>query len=172
MKFIYNKEIDQQCHDRLSAHDSIFGEVKKTGSYPVTEEIVKQFNDKWTEEIDKYFVAGIYKIFKKSIPENFTVYINSTPYSMDIEDGISISASSINVMIMLVCHEANHYMFRKSDYKNKYFPNKDIEEAKEIFTVVNNIYFKDIMEKEDKAWSKFFEEREQFLQRWKDRFAG
>jgi len=43
---------------------------------------------------------------------------------------------------------------------------KNIEDAKEIFTIVNNIYFQDIMENQDVGWNKFWKERYNFLKKW------
>jgi len=166
MKFIYDKKIDEECHKRLEAFDNIFGEKKRLETYPVTPEIIQKFVDAWTPEVDKSFKKGIFEIFKVQFPDEFICYINSTPYSMDTRDGISVSASSVKIIIRLICHEANHYMFRRSDYKDKYFPDKDVEDAKEIFTIVNNLYFKDIMESEDKGWRKFWKDRYSFLAVW------
>jgi hypothetical protein len=163
MKFIYDKKIDDECHKRLEAFETIFGEKKKLETYPVSPEIVKKFSTNWTPKIDESFKKGMFEIFKAPFPDKFTCYINSTPYSMDTSDGISVSASSIKVMIRLICHEANHYMFRRSNYKQKYFSDRNIEDAKEIFTIVNNLYFKDIMESDDKGWSKFWKDRYSFL---------
>lgn len=84
---------------------------------------------------------------------------------MDIEEGISISAGT-NTPIRTICHEANHFMFRRSKYKEKYFSTLNIEDAKEIFTIINNIYFKDIMESQDIGWKKFWKERYDFFCRW------
>ena len=166
MKFIYDKNIDQECHQRLEACDNIFGEKKRTESFEVTESIVKMFQAGWTFKVNEIFKKGMLEIFDKPFSDDFKCYINSTPYSMDTSDGISISASSVKIMVKLICHEANHYMFRRSKYKNKYFPNIDNEEAKEIFTIVNNIYFKDIMEQSDNGWSKFWKDRYEFFIIW------
>jgi hypothetical protein len=57
-------------------------------------------------------------------------------------------------------------MFRKSIYKEKYFSSIDIGEAKEIFTIINNIYFQDIMENQDIGWKKFWKDRFNFLNIW------
>ena len=84
---------------------------------------------------------------------------------MDIKQGISVSVST-QTPIRTICHEASHYMFRKSIYKDKYFPKIDIEEAKEIFTIINNIYFQDIMENQDIGWKKFWKDRFNFLSIW------
>ncbi|MFA6307926.1 MAG: hypothetical protein WCS88_01910 [Patescibacteria group bacterium] len=166
MQFIYDKKIDNDCHQRIKACDDIFGEKIRKEIYPVDNNIVDKFSQKWTDEVDITFKAGIKEIFKKELPEDFICYIISSQYSMDVEDGIAISVSSLNVMIRMICHEANHYMFRRSDYKDKYFPNMDIEDAKEIFTIVNNIYFKDIMETPDNGWKKFWTQRKEFLEIW------
>ncbi|OGY93724.1 MAG: hypothetical protein A2406_04120 [Candidatus Komeilibacteria bacterium RIFOXYC1_FULL_37_11] len=166
MKFVYDKKIDNECHQRINARDDIFGEKIKKDIYPVSDEIVQQFSNKWTSEIEGSFEKGIFEIFNKHIPKDFICYIISSPYSMDIKEGIAISASSLGAMIRMICHEANHYMFRQSNYRDKYFPNMDIEDAKEIFTIVNNIYFKDIMETPDNGWKKFWSQRKGFLQKW------
>ena len=41
-----------------------------------------------------------------------------------------------------------------------------LEEAKEIFTIINNIYFQDIMENQDIGWKKFWKDRFNFLSIW------
>lgn len=171
MKFIYDKKIDEECHARLATCSNIFGEHKKTEVYPVDENIVEKFKTMWTPEINAKFNKGMYIIFHRSIPDDFVCYINSTPYSMDTNNGISISASSIKIMVKLICHEMNHYLFRKSKHKNTYFPTIDIEDAKEIFTVINNLYFQEIMEAPDIGWSKFWKDRYNFLTIWiKEKF--
>lgn len=166
MKFVYDKGVDKECHQRLETCDNIFGEQKKKDIYPVTPNIVKTFDNTWTHEINTHFKKGMFEIFNEPFPDEFTCYINSTPYSMDTSGGISISASSRKTLIKLVCHEASHYMFRRSGYKDTYFPEKDMEDAKEIFTVINNIYFRDIMESPDNGWNKFWKDRYAFLIVW------
>ena len=41
-----------------------------------------------------------------------------------------------------------------------------MEEAKEIFTIINNIYFQDLMENQDLGWPKFWKDRYNFLKIW------
>lgn len=166
MKFIYDKKVDEKCHQRVNDCDDIFGESIKKEIYPVDDNIVDKFSKKWTDDVDRVFKEGIRKIFKKEVPKEFNCYIISSPYSMDVEDGVAISASSFNNMIRMICHEASHFMFRSSDYKNKYFKDMDVEDAKEVFTIINNIYFKDIMETPDKGWKKFWPQRKEFFEKW------
>jgi hypothetical protein len=166
MKFIYNKKIDEDCHKRLDACDNIFDEQKKTEVYNVTPKIIQNFVDLWTIQIEQIFNKGIHQIFKKTPSDNFHCYINSTPYSMDTSDGISISASITKNQIRMICHEMNHFMFRKSNFKDVYFPKMEIEDAKEVFVVINNLYFRDIMESQDMGWPKFWKERYIFLEKW------
>ncbi|MEI7480568.1 MAG: hypothetical protein WCJ59_02975 [bacterium] len=165
MKFIYNAKIDKKCTDDVNAQEHIFGEEKKTGVFPVTDDTVNSLGSVWTPEIDEKFKKGIHKIFKVDFPTDFTCYINSTPYSMDIPQGISVSAST-KTPIRTICHETSHFMFRKSKYKDLYFPNIDIEDAKEIFTIINNLYFKDIMEAQDLGWKNFWRDRYTFIEKW------
>lgn len=166
MKFIYNEAVDSDCNKRVAACDNIFGEQKKTEVYQVTPEIIQGFIDIWTPKVDLCFKKGMRQIFQVPFPEDLSCYINSTPYSMDTPDGISISASITKSQIRLICHEANHFMFRKSSYKDNYFPEIETEDAKEIFVIVNNIYFRDIMESQDVGWNKFWKERYIFLEKW------
>jgi hypothetical protein len=165
MKFIYNKNIDKKCHKILSNHDYIFGQEKKTGVFPVDDRVIEKFNSIWTSEIEGVFNKKLLEIFGINLPKDFVCYINSTPYSMDMKDCICMSAST-ETPIRVICHEANHFLFRKSIYKNKYFSDLDIEEAKEIFTIVNNIYFQQIMENQDLGWKKFWKDRFNFLKVW------
>ncbi|MFA5827149.1 MAG: hypothetical protein WC839_01460 [Candidatus Paceibacterota bacterium] len=165
MKFIYNEEIDKKCRKNIDNCKLIFGEEKRTGIFPVNKKILEKFKSIWTPKIEKNFSKKIFQIFETNLPKDFICFLNSTPYSMDIEQGISISASTKNP-IKTICHEANHYMFRKSKYKSKYFPKINIEEAKEIFTIINNIYFQDIMESQDIGWKKFWKDRYNFLNIW------
>lgn len=165
MKFEYDIKIDKQCWKSINACKFIFGEKKRTQVYPVNKDIIKKFKKIWSPEVEKEFRKGIYQIFGTELPKNFICYINSTPYSMDIKEGISISAST-KTPIRTICHEVNHYMFRKSNYKKIYFSRYDIEDAKEIFTIINNIYFQDIIENQDIGWKKFWKERYKFLFTW------
>lgn len=165
MKFTYSIESDKQCWERLNTSDFIFGEKKKSEKYPVDEATVKKFEAIWSQKVENIFRNGMREIFGVDFPKEFVCNINSTPYSMDTADGISISAST-ETPIRTICHESNHYMFRKSNYGQIYFPEKDIEEAKEIFTIVNNIYFQDIIESQDIGWKIFWKERYGFLAKW------
>ena len=165
MKFIYDEKVDKRCKEEVNACELIFGEEKKIGVFPVNEEIIRKFELIWTPKIEEIFSNRMHQIFGNDLPKDFICFLNSTPYSMDIEEGISISVST-QTPIRVICHEANHYMFRKSIYKDKYFPKIDIEEAKEIFTIINNIYFQDIMENQDIGWKKFWKDRFNFLKVW------
>ncbi|ETB63769.1 TPA: hypothetical protein DIC38_02490 [Candidatus Nomurabacteria bacterium] len=165
MEFIYDKKIDEKCQEKINACELIFDQEKKTGIFPVDNEIIGKFELVWTPEVEKFFISRMSEIFKADLPKNFKCFLNSTPYSMDIEEGISISAST-QTPIRTICHETNHFMFRKSIYKDKYFPKTEIEEAKEIFTIINNIYFQEIMENQDMGWKKFWKERFNFLKIW------
>ena len=165
MKFVYDEKIDKKCKEDIKACKFIFNEEKKTGVFLVNKKTIKKFESIWTPKIEEVFSKKIFEIFEANLSKDFVCFLNSTPYSMDIKQGISISAST-KTPIRAICHEANHYMFRKSIYKEKYFPKIDIEEAKEIFTVINNIYFQDIMENQDIGWKKFWKDRFNFLSIW------
>lgn len=165
MKIIYDKKVDDNCWKRLENTDLIFGEKKRTTRNNVDNKILNYFNQQWTKEIELKYKDGFKKIFNLEFPDEFMIYVNSSSYSMDLEDGISISAST-ETLIRTICHETSHFLFRRSDFANIYFPEKDIEEAKEIFTIINNIYFRDIMENQDTGWKKFWKERYEFLTRW------
>lgn len=165
MKFIYDEKIDKKCKEDIDAVELIFDEKKKIGVFPVNTEIIKKFESIWTPKVEEIFLEKIFQIFGAKLPEDFTCFINSTPYSMDIKQGISVSAST-KTPIRTICHEVNHYMFRKSIYKDKFFLKVEIEEAKEIFTIINNIYFQDIIENQDIGWKKFWKDRFNFLSVW------
>lgn len=165
MNFEYNPAIDKQCWKRVNAKTHIFGTTKKTQKYPLNNETIKKLKKTWTPLVEKKFQKGVYQIFGVHIPKNFICYINSTSYSMDLADGISISTTT-EAPIKTICHEINHYLFRKSIYKKIFFPRKNIEEAKEIFTIINNIYFQDIIEVQDAGWKIFWKERYNFLANW------
>lgn len=165
MQFEYSNTIDKQCWKRLNVCVDIFGEKKKTDKYPVDSQSIKRFKKLWTPSVDKKFQKGMHKIFGVHFPQKFNCYLNSTPYSMDTDDGISISVST-PTPIRTICHEANHYLFRRTDYKRQFFPKINIENAKEIFTIVNNLYFQDIMESQDIGWKKFWKGRYNFLVKW------
>lgn len=165
MEFIYDKKIDEECKSQLDSCILIFDETKKSDVFPVTEDIIKNIKQQWTPKINKLFLKGIKEIFGVDLPEDFKCYINSTPYSMDLDNGVAITASS-KTPIRSICHEVNHYLFRKSVYPSKFFPDLDIEDSKEIFTVVNNLYFQEIMEGQDVGWKKFWKARFRFLKTW------
>lgn len=170
MKFIYDPKIDEQCAKWIAEYDTVFDEKKRTETYSIDKDTVNKFEEIWTKDIEEKFNKGMFEIFKVDFPVDFTCYINRTPYSMDINEGISISVSALNNSpILTICHEANHFVFRRSNYKNIYFPKNDIEDAKEIFVSVNNLYFKNIMENQDLGWPKFREEIKTFLEVWKSK---
>ena len=165
MKFVYDRPTDAYCWDQINAQVSIFGEEKKTGEYPVSRRTMRRFMTVWKPNIEKKFRIGMVRIFGKEFDKKNICYINSTLYSMEVPGGISISAGT-KMPIRSICHEANHVMFRNSDYKKRYFPRRNVEDAKEIFTVLNNIYFQSIIEQQDIGWRKFWKERYQFLLLW------
>jgi len=165
MEFIYDSMIDKYCWDQIAARTRIFNEEKKTDKFSVDCHVIRRFINVWEPCVYKEFRNGIWNIFNSDFPKEFKCYINSTPYSMEVPDGISISAGT-QTPIRTICHEANHVMFLKSDFKKKYFPRHDMEDAKEIFTVLNNIYFQNIMEQQDIGWKKFWKERYRFLVLW------
>lgn len=111
---------------------------------------VKYFQKIWSDN-EKDFHRGIKKIYKHSFPEEITCYINTSPYSMDdYENGyiaVSMYRRTPKEIISTVIHEASHFMFRKyyTDFCRSIGCSRDnIEQIKEVITIINNAEFKNI----------------------------
>lgn len=162
MKFIYSKTIDKECWNRIKKMPVIFGVKIDYAVFPDFKKAIRVFKKQWTPAVEKEFLKGMARIFGRPFPV-VTCYVNTTKYSMDkYPSYISISASrTAENFITAVCHEANHYMFRKCFPKTK-----NMEVAKEIFTVINNIYFQKIMKTPDRGYQKHWKQRYNFLEEY------
>lgn len=163
MIFKYNKKIDKECWERIIKANNLFGQ-RFPKTYRITGEMEKEarskvikFKKEWDEKLFD-FSGGMKKIFGAIFPNNITCYINTTPYSMDnypFYISVSMKRKDPNASI---CHEASHFMLKK------YFKDiKNVEEVKEIITVINY----DVFKVKDPSWSIFKQQREKAFEVWK-----
>lgn len=164
IKFKYNRKIDEYCWQRIIGAGSIYNtEVPK--KVDIDNEKIKKAKGKikfFQEEfasVENEFKKQIKKMFKTFFPENMNIYINTTSYSMDDYENRCLCISyerDINFITSFM-HEANHYMFRKKYEKTcriQGFTQEEIEDIKEIMTVVNNIAFANLIKTPDFGWEK------------------
>lgn len=177
MKLIiqYNKSKDVECWKRLVNSKDMFGHIFPNKVVLLNKRVILAKNkiDDFQLIWDSYskFDEGIKKIYKHNPPKFLPCYINTTGFSMDnYPHYISISAAcnTEKRIITMLVHELSHFIFRK------YFANfcysigcskDDIEEIKEIITVVNNDVFDKI---EDKGYEVHAFYREKIRKAWKD----
>ena len=162
MKFKYDKKMDQECWERIIQIKEMY-EHKFPDRFNITSEMIRKakqsvdwFEKEWNNaNID--FDTGIKKIFGSKFP-NIICYINTSSYSMDkYPNYISVSMNRKDPVTTVV-HEASHYMFRQC------FPDiPDIENIKEIITVINN----DVFGVKDFGWKIHQKQREKALEIWK-----
>lgn len=159
--FKYNNKIDIECWERITKTNEIFGH-KFPDDYIITKDMITEaekavviFSKEWG---DRDIGKEIKEIFGKEMPD-ITCYINTSPYSMDkYPEYISISMNRKKPTISIL-HEVSHYMFRDR------FPNTpDIENVKEIITVINN----DVFKVKDYGWKIFKEQRGRALKVWQE----
>lgn len=179
MKLIiqYNKNKDIECWKRLIESGSMFGLVFPEKIAISNEKIIlaKKKIDNFQLIWDNYsdFDEGIKKIYKHNPPKSLLCYINTTGFSMDsYPDYISISATrdTEKKVITTLIHELSHFMFRKYFVDFCYSigcSKKDIEEIKEIVTIINNDVFDKI---EDRGYEVHDFYREKAQKAWKDGF--
>lgn len=154
--FNYNKRIDKECWRRIVKAGSMFG-----NEFPKSFDISKKDINKAQEmvlELKKIwhgkssdFNKGIKKIYGYHFPKNIKCFVNTSPCSMDnFKSGyisISITRDTPEKMIGTIIHEACHFVFRKyfTDFcYEKNCTNDDIENIKEILTIINNDVFNNI----------------------------
>lgn len=156
MKFKYNKKIDQKCWKRIIKVGKMFGH-RFPDSFNVTKrdiirakKQVKYFQRIW-EKNEKVFYEIIKKIYGYPFPKKMICYINTSPYSMDDlkKNYISVSMyrNTQKKIISTIIHEASHFMFRKyyTSFCRRIGCSQDnIEQIKEIITVINNVEFNNV----------------------------
>jgi esterase/lipase len=156
IEFKYNKKIDERCWKRIIQTKEMFGH-KFPSSFNITQKDInkakkqiKYFQRIWKKN-EKEFYKGIKKIYRYHFPKKMICYINTSPYSMDdYEKGyisISMYRDTPEKIVSTIIHEASHFMFRKHYTDFCYSINcnqNDIENIKEIVTVINNTEFKNV----------------------------
>ncbi|MBU0999203.1 hypothetical protein KKG24_02750 [Patescibacteria group bacterium] len=174
IKFKYNKNIDKECWNRIIRAKEMFGH-KFPKSFNIKKKDIKKAKEK-TKEFQKIwnknktgFQKGVKKIYGHSFPRKIVCYVNTSPYSMDNfkKNYISISMYRKDV-VSTVIHEASHFMFKK--YYTRFCHSigcnqNDIEEIKEIMTVINNVEFKDV---NDYGWRIHQKIREKAKKTWQE----
>lgn len=178
--FRYDKKIDEECWDRLIRAGNLFGH-----SFPTSFDILgddvreaikkgKEFGKVWKDS-NTNLVEGIRKIYGFNPPEELVCYINTSDYSMDnYEKGyvsVSTRCNTPEKIITTVVHEISHFVFRKNYTKfclDIGCSSDDIENIKEIITVINNAVFKKV---KDNHWGIIHAPyRENALKVWEDTF--
>lgn len=177
--FKYNTTKDKECWKRIIKAGIMFDHKFPTSFNIDSDRVVKAkklvsvfnkiIND---QKKQKDFKKGIKKIYKYNFPDNFICYINTSPYSMDCSEYISISVDRdepVKIYSTFV-HEACHYIFRKYYTNFCYsigYTDQDIENVKEIITVINNIEFEGVR---DSGWRIHQTARKKAKKIWQETF--
>ncbi len=161
ISFKYNKKIDTQCWQRIIKAKKLFGHTFPTkfnisrAQITTAREMSNHFQEVW-ERCDKEIFNGIKTIYGYSCPKKLFVFVNTSPYSMDGYPSkyisISMTAKKTRRIISTIGHELSHFVFRQhfTQFCYKLGCTKDeIEEIKEILTVINNIKIPGVL---DKGW--------------------
>ena len=161
LSFKYDKKIDVHCWRRIIRAKKLFGHSFPTKfsiskkRITTAREMGKCFQKVW-EKHDKKILNGVKKIYKHSVPTKLSIFINTSPYSMDGYPGkyisISIHAKKTRKILSSISHELSHFVFRQ--YFTKFCHNlgctkDEIEKIKEILTVINNVEIPGVS---DKGW--------------------
>lgn len=161
MSFKYNKKIDKHCWQRIVKTKKLFGHSFPTKfsiskkRITIAKEMGNVFQKIW-EKHDKKILNGVKKIYKHSVPTKLSVFINTSPYSMDGYPSkyisVSMYAKKTRRILSSISHELSHFVFRQ--YFTKFCHNigctkDEIEKIKEILTVINNIEIPGVL---DKGW--------------------
>jgi len=176
IEFEYNKRVDERCWKRIIQAKEMFGH-KFPDSFNITQKDIdsakkqaKYFRRVWKEN-ERDFYKGIKKIYGYSFPKKIICYINTSPYSMDdYENGyisISMHRDTPEKIVTTIIHEASHFMFRKyyTDFcRNIGCGQNDIENIKEIITIINNVEFKNVNDYGWKAHQKMRKKTEKIWQ--------
>jgi len=175
--FKYNKKIDNECWNRIIKAQSMFGHDFPT-AFSISEKDMTEAKNKtnkfqkiWDIYDKKYdFDEGIKKIYQHPFPKNIICFINTSPYSMDnfAKNYISVSMKrdTPQKIITTTIHEASHFIFRKyyTNFCHRIGCNKeDVENIKEIITVINNFVFPGIS---DFGWKTHSDFREKIIKIW------
>ncbi len=176
LTFKYDKSIDEECWGRIIKAGNLFGhDFPKT--FFISENDILTAQEKAIEyqiiwnNYSHNFNANLKKIYKYDFPAAVACYINSSPYSMDnyASNYISISMklATEEKIVSTIIHEACHFLFRK--YYIEFCGSlgcseNEIEEIKEVITVVNNVVFPKV---HDYGWKIHHDIREKVLVLWK-----
>lgn len=161
IKIKYNLIKDKECWKRIIQSKEMFGH-KFPSSFNITQKDIKKakkqvkyFQEVWDKK-EKEFYKEIGKIYGHPFPKEMICYVNTSLYSMDNYEKGYISVSMYRgvpeKIISTIIHEASHFMFRKhyvSFCRSISCSQDDIENIKEIVTVINNIEFKGV---KDYGW--------------------
>lgn len=162
MPFKYNKNIDERCWRRIIKAKKLFGhtfpnkfDISET-KIKAAQQKIKYFQKIW-QKYDQEILNGLKKIYKYPCPTDLSIFINTSPYSMDGYPARYISVSMMRAgttqrIISSVSHELSHFLFRQHYTKfcrNLGSTKNEIEEIKEILTVINNIEIAEVL---DKGW--------------------
>lgn len=173
--FKYNKNVDRHCWQRIIKTKNLFGHSFPT-KFNITEtkiataeKMVNRFQKIW-EKRGKEISNGLTKIYNHPCPTKFSVFVNTSPYSMDGYPNRYISISKRvkknQKIATSISHELSHFIFRQ--YFTKFCHNlgctkNEIEEIKEILTIINNIEIPGIS---DRGWPIHSFLRKQVKRQW------
>ena len=157
MIFEYNKQINKNYWNSLLKHKEMFG-MKFPDRISITEEDEKMAKQKVSEfsalwDRDDELREKISKIYKYNLPETLECYIVTTKTSAIYLEKkcilLSMYRENIHISATII-HEFSHIAFLdkyRDICKELGYTKNGIQELKEVFTVINNLEFKDIEEK-------------------------
>lgn len=173
--FKYNKKIDEHCWKRIVKTKKLFGHSFPT-KFSISKakiinakEMGSRFQKIWKEH-GKKILNGIKTIYKYPCPKKLSVFVNTSPYSMDGYPSeyisISMTAKKSRRAISSISHELSHFVFRKKFAKfcrNLGCAQNETEEIKEILTVINNVEIPGVL---DRGWPKHSSLRKWTKKHW------
>ncbi len=152
--FKYDKKIDTSCWKRVIKAGKLFGHSFLDSFYidqskiQIAKDRMKVYQQVW-EPRHGAILEGIKKIYKHPCPKKIRIYINTSPYSMDgypkKHISITFKAKTHRRILTSISHELSHFVFKKyyTDFCRKIGCGKgEMEEIKEILTVIKNIEFR------------------------------
>jgi len=177
MIFRYNKQINKKYWKTIIKHKEMFG-MKFPDKISVTEQDEKiaekkvpEFFYLWNK--DKEMRTGIFKIYKYKLPKTLKCYIVTTETSaINLKKKYILLSAHIPIdkIPMVIIHEFSHIAFLQkwgNFCKKLGYTKNGIKELKEVLTVINNIEFKDII---DKGYSIHKNIRRTVKNRWLEKY--
>lgn len=182
--FHYNKKVDGWSHEKIKGINQVWGNIIPTQSHKKKFQLLtylQKYLDSYLAKNGKKITTRLNKISgQKNSLSDFDFFINSTPVSLHNAQKkfISIGAAhQFNRYPTIIIHELLHIISYQQieideSLRKKLkstLSEKDLNELKEIITVLINEEFEDLIEIPDAGYPKHQKIREKVLRLWKKR---